>query len=379
MDRSLELSLLDEALSRIRGKQTDVAPEVGASCPADYVTPARLDAERATVFRRWPLVVGFSAQVAAPGQFLTHGETDVPILVSRGADGQLRAFVNACRHRGTLLEADACGARKAFVCPYHAWSYDLAGRLLKIPHADGFPGVDRETHGLRELPVAERHGLVFVVPTPGASLDLDAYLGPLGGELAGFSFAAHAVFGTSRRVRTMNWKLMMDSSYETYHFRTVHAKTIYPLFHDNTGVFAWCDPHVRLILPKRSFAELPTRPRDEWRIREHCNLIYGLFPNTLVLVQPDHAMVLSAWPIDVDHTALTAGMLIPEPPGSERAERHWARNERIFWDAIEEDIAITERIHRTLRAVPDDRLVLGRFEHLIARFHDALARAVADP
>jgi phenylpropionate dioxygenase-like ring-hydroxylating dioxygenase large terminal subunit len=385
MNRELELELLDEARARIASKRADVP--TGDAVPdalraADYISPDQLARERALLFRRAPLCVGFSSQVAQPGQFVTHAETDVPILVARGTDGVLRAFVNACRHRGTLLEDAPCGGgAKAFVCPYHAWSYDLAGKLLGTPHGDvGFPALDRAQHGLHQLAVGEHAGLVFVVPEVGRgplALDLDAYLGPLGAELAGLGFGSHVLFASSRRVRKLNWKLMMDSSYESYHFRVVHAKSIYPLFHDNTGVFAWHDPHCRLVLPKRSIAKLDPSARDQWRLRDHANVIYGLFPNTIALVQPDHAMVISAWPIDVDTTAITAGMLIPEAPATERAEAHWRKNEQIFWDAIEEDIAITERIQRTLRAVPGARLPLGAFEHLLARYHAAIARALA--
>jgi phenylpropionate dioxygenase-like ring-hydroxylating dioxygenase large terminal subunit len=372
MDRSLELELLDEAILRLGQRRADTVERTATLPMANYVDPARLARERDVLFRRGPIAVGFSSQVSEPGRFITHGETDVPILVVRDRDGVLRAFVNACRHRGTLIEASACGTRDAFVCPYHAWTYDLAGCLRGVPHTGGFPELVRAERGLHELPVAECGGLVFVVPTHGATLDLNAFLGPFASELS--VFASHVMHAPSRRIRRMNWKLVMDSSYETYHFRTVHEHTIYPMFHDNAGVFAWHDPHCRVVIPKRSISSLAGRPRDTWRMRDHCNILYGIFPNTTLLVQPDHAMVVKVWPIDVDTCVLAAAMLIPEPATSESAERHWRRNEQIFWDAVEEDIAATERIQRTMRAVPGNEVLLGTYEHLLARFHAAIAR-----
>jgi phenylpropionate dioxygenase-like ring-hydroxylating dioxygenase large terminal subunit len=378
MRHEVQVKLLETALARIRRRDGDTGDEIRRTPVENYISAERLAEERRVLFRRFPLVVGFSSQVARPGQFLTHDLTEVPILVSRDREGGLRAFINACRHRGTRLVDEACGeGRKSFVCPYHAWTYDLGGRLRGIPHEAGFPGVARAERGLVELPVDERHGLIFVLPTPGMPRDIDRYLGPLFEDLEGFGFADHILYAPSRRTRDMNWKLMMDTSYETYHFRKLHAKTIYSMFFDNTGVFHWEPPHARMLLPKRSILEIEGTDSDSWRVREHANIIYGIFPNTLVLVQPDHAMVISAWPASTDRTVISGGMLIPAEPQSESAERHWRNNEEIFWAAIEEDIAAGESIQSTLRSGANEELLLGRFEHLIARYHEAVERALA--
>ena len=72
----------------------------------------------------------------------------MPLLIVRGDDGELRGFLNVCRHRGTRVEPAPCGEKKAFVCPYHAWSYGRTARCSAIPHERGFAGIDRETRGL---------------------------------------------------------------------------------------------------------------------------------------------------------------------------------------------------------------------------------------
>src|SRR5204863_7595664 len=84
-----------------------------------------------------------------------------PLLVVRGADGKVRAFRNACRHRGTQV-ASGSGCAKVFVCPYHAWTYTLEGKLRHVPHEEGFPGLDKSTHGLVPVAVEEKLGLVFI-------------------------------------------------------------------------------------------------------------------------------------------------------------------------------------------------------------------------
>jgi phenylpropionate dioxygenase-like ring-hydroxylating dioxygenase large terminal subunit len=117
---------------------------------------------------------------------------------------------------------------------------------------------------------------------------------------------------------------------------------------------------------------------SRWQIRPHANLIYSVFPNTVVLVQPDHAMVLTLWPEAVDRTNVLAGMLIPEHPSTEKAVAYWRKNEKIFWDAIEEDVEMGERIQSTLASGANPALLCGRAEHLIGKFANALDRALAE-
>ena len=121
----------------------------------------------------------------------------MPILVVRGRDGILRALVNVCRHRGAKV-AHGCGQARAFRCPYHAWTYDLAGMTTAIPDERCFPNVRNERRSLVTLPLCERYGLVWVIPTPapdGATgFDIDPWLGDLGPELAAYDFGSWTFF-----------------------------------------------------------------------------------------------------------------------------------------------------------------------------------------
>jgi phenylpropionate dioxygenase-like ring-hydroxylating dioxygenase large terminal subunit len=357
--REIEIALIRRALDNIDAHRSDAEGEPFELPVSTYLDPARLERERA-MFRESPVVVGFASQVATPGQFITHDHAGVPIVVARDREGVLRGFINACRHRGTRL-ADGCGEAERLACPYHGWTYGLSGRLEAVPHRQEFDGIDLTERGLVAVPVWERFGLIFAHrerPFPFAE-DLD-FLG------------SHVLFAPSERSRRMNWKLMMDGSWESYHFRVTHAKTIASLFFDNTGVFDFAGGDIRMVLIKRSIAELDRADPESWRIRPHANLLYGLFPNTIVLVQPDHAMVVTMWPTAVDRTTVVAGMLVPEAPSSEKAIAHWQKNEAIFWAAIEEDAAMGERIQSTLASGANRTLLFGRNEHLIGKYHRAL-------
>ena len=146
-------------------------------------------------------------------------------LVVRGRDGRLRAFLNVCRHRGAKV-ADGFGTARVFSCPYHAWTYDLSGRVRGIPDERCFPGVRAERSALTELPLCEKHGLVWVIPTPAADaasgFDIDPWLGGLGPQLAAVGFESWHFQDKRLIPETMNWKLIVDTFHEGYHIGFLH-------------------------------------------------------------------------------------------------------------------------------------------------------------
>jgi len=176
-----------------------------------YTSEERLALEKRVLFREYPLLVGLSGRVAAPGDYLTDDDSGMPILLVRTAAGTLRAFANVCRHRGARV-VDGCGSgKRALSCPYHGWTYDLDGRLIDVPGEEGFPGLSREEHSLRPLPVEEKYGLVWVRPAPAepeATIDIDAHLGGLAPELASFGFERwhHFETRTLGRASTGRWR-----------------------------------------------------------------------------------------------------------------------------------------------------------------------------
>ena len=188
MNRQEELAVGRRLLGHIDGRTTDLADAMFRNRVSAYSCRERAGLERDRLFRERPIFMGLSTRLPKPGDYLTEDVAGMPVLMTRGADGEVRAFANICRHRGAPV-AQGCGNARAFVCPYHGWTYDSAGKLLGTTDKVGFAGIDLASHGLVRLPAAERHGLMFVRPKPigageSGAIDIDADLGALVPDLA---------------------------------------------------------------------------------------------------------------------------------------------------------------------------------------------------
>ena len=152
--------LIDRILQHIDNKTTDMGSDVWREPSEHYSSQERFNAELALIKRS---TVPFcpAAMLTDKGSYVARKSAGVPILVVRGMDGEVRGFINGCRHRGMPV-ADGSGCARAFVCPYHAWSYSLDGSLRNIAGSHGFPGVDAEQHGLIQVSVREHGGLILV-------------------------------------------------------------------------------------------------------------------------------------------------------------------------------------------------------------------------
>ncbi len=189
-----------------------------------YYDTERWQLEMSRVFRRLPLMLATSAELPEPGDYKAIEAAGVPILVVRDADGEIRAFVNSCAHRGAQVMPEGCGNAKRFTCPYHAWSYNHAGELTNIYTPADFGELDKSAYGLVPLRAAERAGLVWVLNDPRSELDIDLFLSGYDEQLAAFGFENWHYFD-SRRVDGPNWKIAYDGYLDFYHLPILHRDT----------------------------------------------------------------------------------------------------------------------------------------------------------
>jgi phenylpropionate dioxygenase-like ring-hydroxylating dioxygenase large terminal subunit len=383
MQHADQVAYLERMLDMVRTNTRDDGPGISHTSVEEYYDPARYQREVALLFRKHPIVVAYSGQLRRAGDFVVHNDTGQPILVVRGTDGVLRAFLNVCRHRSASVELKPCGANKrAFVCPYHGWSYDLTGRLVGITDGAAFGDVDRSRHSLRRLAVAEKYGLVWVVPTAlaageEADLDIDLYLGPLQADLSGWDMAGWELHSSSPIRPRMNWKLVIDTFLELYHFRYLHPGSVYPLFLDNIATYERMDRHIRLSAAKRSLTELEGQPKESWRILDHAIVLYQLFPNTVLAYTQDHCGVFTSFPVSPDESVMHFSVLVSPQEKAKKPESYWQANVDLFAAALGEDFGIGESIQRNFRSGANHEQTFGKFEKALGWYHREIDKAVS--
>ena len=380
MQPAEQIQIAERLFDYIDNNATATADEVYAQPVAEYTDRDTAKREQRTFFRQRPQCVGMSGLLAKPGSYTTHDYCGLPLLLTRDRDGRFHAFLNVCRHRGARV-AEGCGSQGAFVCPYHAWTYGLDGQLTARPEEQAFRAAPREEHGLTELPSLEHNGLLWVVPTPGASIDMNAHLGDLGSEIASFNLGDFHYYDCRIMRRRMNWKLLVDTFLESYHFCVLHKDSICSIFYDNLTTFDNWGEHFRLVAARRTIEEIRHQPSEQWNLLPHMVGIYILFPNTVFVWQLDHVELWQIYPGDdaPDESVVRLELYTPEPTVSESAKRHWENNLDLVVHVVEnEDFPVGEGIQRGFYTSAQDHIVFGQNEPALAFFHRNVTRALTN-
>lgn len=343
----------------------------GGRVPVGQYTDEAIALQERRLLRRHPQPVAASSSLAAPGGWLSLTHFDTPLLLVRQESGQVQAFLNTCRHRGARVVPEGCGSEaRAFVCPYHAWTYRPDGALQGVPASFGFPCLQQEASGLRRLATVERAGVIWVVLDPTLSdCDPGTHLGALMDNLESLAGLRMPVGFAPRSYEVhANWKLLVDGSFEAYHFKVAHRNTIAHMFLNNMQVVDEFDLHRRLYLIKTTFAEDPPEAAN-FDPRRYGNLTYFFFPNTTILVQPDHAQLSSLEPISATRTRVHELTLLPQAPTSDKAAAHWEANVALYRRTLAEDYELSESIQAGFASGANEALTFGTFEYSAPRFH----------
>jgi phenylpropionate dioxygenase-like ring-hydroxylating dioxygenase large terminal subunit len=388
MQRATHLRMLDQlrtdtlhaATRADAAASSDAAARPAFRVPAErYVSAAHHDRERAALFGRvvagaWhgpPVLVAASASLA-PGACLPIDLPGVSVILTRSGDGAVHALANACRHRATRL-VDAPCAAKALVCPYHGWTYNLAGALIHVPHPEAFAAGD--CRDLPALPVVERHGLIWL---GGDAAGIAEHLGELDADLAALALDRHAVWRAHRSTRSCNWKLIVEAFLDAYHIRALHRDSIYRFFVDAASMFEHVGPHVRAVSARRSLRDAPGELAGA-DLRALGTPSYVVFPTTVIIVHPDFVSVLLLHPLSAERTEFAHVMLVPEERVGDAV--HWDKSWALIDETVfaREDLWVCEQIQRGLAAGTTDALVFGELESAMRSFHAAVDSVLREP
>ena len=373
-DQIREIKILMDLVEK---KTTSMADKVMEIDVNEYTSPEQFEQEKIALFRNYAQFVGPSCLVPNPGDYYAFDDTGIPILVVRNADGKLNAFVNICSHRGAPLAECASGqARrgKMFSCPYHGWSYNLDGELVGIPFGkDGFPDVDRSKLGLRTLQVEEKYGMIFVMPNPDLTFDIDEVLSGIQERVSGFGFEDHHYLGVKKVYTDFSWKLNMDTFHEFYHFEFLHPESIGTMAYSNIANYQQYGRNHSMGSPSLRINELKDVPESDWQPREFSSFVNYIFPNTVIFVVNDHFQTWRVYPISPDRSVVYHSMFIPEKPKTEDEQKAFEDYFQMINDvAVTEDYGLVDKVHRGLQAGIDRKVIIGRNEPGVQNMHRQL-------
>jgi phenylpropionate dioxygenase-like ring-hydroxylating dioxygenase large terminal subunit len=339
-----------------------------------YVDPSVYRLEQERIFRRTWQYAGHAGQLPGGAGYFSCRAGDVPVLVVRDRAGELRAFLNVCRHRGSLL-VEGEGRRATIQCPYHAWTYGLDGSLRSAPRSDREPGFDTDGLGLVAVAVDTWGPLVFVHPDPNA-----APLSETLGELPELVASAGVDLETlEHRLRSdfaleANWKIAAENFLECYHCQVAHPSLAGFLdvspdaYRLETG-----ELYSSQFGPLREGGLAPYATDGEVRRGQ----FHFLWPNLKLNIEPGPPN-LSVGPLLPAGPERTVGFFdyffAPE------VSDDWMREFVAFDDQVgSEDKALVERVQRGVRSgVLDGGRLMPESEQLIRHFDRLVAEALSD-
>jgi choline monooxygenase len=363
--------LLDHILNHIDNGTTDLGEEDWYEPVENYSSQSRFDAER-RLMRRLPIAFCPVAALPELGSYVARNSAGVPIVVVRDLDGNIRAFRNACRHRGMQL-AEGSGCTKIFRCTYHGWAYRLDGRLEYVPHDHGFPDLDKNQNGLVPVhSVDVQGGLVFVTQDepvgPGALESLPALLSD-----------DQVLFDSSESEDDINWKLTAEGTLEGYHIKPTHPETFFPYGYDNLNVVEMQGPNARVCYPFRRIEKLRDAPRENLSLDRMVTLVNRVFPFASVNRLSQHYDVTLAEPESPTKTRYFHYKLtLPLPDGAALTDEILARAKKdvafLTETGNKEDAKVVTDIQAAIGSGANTHYRFGRFESAIGHLHKNLAR-----
>ncbi len=314
-----------------------------------YVSPEILQSEMERIFLRHWICAGRESGIANPGEYFVREVELESVVVVRGRDGNVRAFHNVCRHRGTRICTEAQGRFiNSIKCPYHAWTYTLDGRLLAAPSMGGVDGFDIADYSLHPVAVALWEGFIFVSLAVTRAPFVKSHAALIG-RLSRFNLP---ILRAARRIDYdvhANWKLIFENYSECYHCPSIHPSLV-KISPANSGAndltsgpflggYMAVRPGYESITLSGRACAIPVADLPEEDL--HRVYYYSIFPNMLLSLHPDYVMVHTIWPVSTDRTRIECEWLFHPDAAThtgfdpDAGFAFWDRTNREDWQICE--------------------------------------------
>jgi phenylpropionate dioxygenase-like ring-hydroxylating dioxygenase large terminal subunit len=350
-----------------------------------YHSSALLELEKEHLFKTHWQIACHVSDIPDPGSYQTFDLCGERAIIIRGEDGEVQAFHNICRHRGSRLVAKDKGVcSNAMICPFHGWVYNLDGTLRGAAQPDSYPPMDKHEFALRPVEYEVWNGFVFVRFMEGPQPSVKELLSPYQDEAAAYAMADHVPVDDIWVEETpVNWKSIRDVDNEGYHVAMAH-----PALQDLYGSTYQDDPYIDGV--SRSEGRFTPSKGRRWAVRNYKKMskpqphlpeqlhqtwiYYGLFPNTVIAVTPETALFYQEFPVATDRSLLRSGTYRNRNEDrQQRAARYLAS--RIDRETVEEDIQLTIWSNEAMASSFFEGFYLSDLEYGVRTHHDHL-RAV---
>jgi phenylpropionate dioxygenase-like ring-hydroxylating dioxygenase large terminal subunit len=288
-------------------------PALPPTPAARYTDQRFFELEQRYIFGGCWFNIGHASDVPKVGDYMLFDGLKAPLFVIRGEDHAVRAFYNTCQHRGAPVVRESRGHAKRLTCAYHAWTYDLAGGLVAVPHERDFCGLDKSQRGLKSIRCETWEGFLFVNLDPSAPPLAEA-MAPFDSELADELAGAplRTAFHRSELVKC-NWKIAQEAFLEAYHVPVIHKTTAAQILdYPSTTIALLPGGHSRMV-HKLNAVRNGMEAGADFHVARFPNAsealgglstAYNIFPNVTLPLNPYYATVIRFWPMDVGTTRI---------------------------------------------------------------------------
>jgi choline monooxygenase len=361
------------------------APSGEALEPRMYLDSQVLEDEQRLIFERTWQLIGHVSALPRSGSYTTGFAGSQPVLVVRGEEGQLRAYRNVCRHRGSCLLTGSGQCKGAIRCRYHGWTYRFDGTLIGVPEGLQFgERLDKSALGLLPARVEELCGLVFVNLDPDAA-PLAELVGDLPRRLARYRIATLESFAPGGGTQPANWKVVAENYLEGYHIPIAHPGLMRMLDYKHYDT----ELHEHHVWIEGPFRAKPSSHRLERLYDQLVRPMPGLdeedrrtwryvfiYPNTTIDLYPDQ---VNTWQMSPDGVGQTRDVFAcyRSPHSGPRTRAVQWINQRLNRLVLDEDIDLVRNVQLGVRTRGYRCGPLSRREDAVAWFADRIRRDLA--
>jgi choline monooxygenase len=382
LDEQEAIAALSESMEREAERRTypigfPALPEIPGG---RYVDDSFFQLEMKHLWRKIWLYAMHISEVPEIGSYKIFDKLGLSIIVTHGQDGKVRAFHNVCRHRGAALVTENTGKKRQIVCPYHAWSYTLEGRLATVPQEYNFACLDRSERGLIAVRCEIWRGFIFL-NLDNSAISLQEYLTPIAKRLEDFPLEQLVVKRTSTLQINCNWKAAADNFIEVYHVPVVHRKTVMNWLRPETVLVSFFNHGHSWITTKRTGGNriagdaAPKTPGAAELFKDH-QMVVPIFPNLHGGgFDPGGFPMLNFWPGNGPNNTIMEIPLFGWGGESENVE-YWDKLMADILSITSEDMHILTNIQKSLSAGYFTGVLLSYHERAIYWFNEELDRVI---